>query len=77
MQNWTVFGAQLYALWGFLKVNIQDGLSFFFFFFFFFFWGGGGPKISIFWGMPDIPDILVVNSRCWVQVYVRESAAKP
>ena len=56
-------------------------LSFFFFSFFFFFFfgggGGGGPKISIFWGMPDIPDILVVNSRCWVQVYVRASAAKP
>ena len=50
LQNWTVFGAQLYAFWGFLKVNVQDGLSFFPFFFlggggvlkFHFFFGGGG-----------------------------------
>ena len=27
-------------------------------------------KFRIFWGMPHIPDIFGVNSRCWVQAYV-------
>ena len=52
-------GLFLYILGSFLKVNVQNRNIL------------GVAKISnIFFGMPDIPDIILVNSRCWVQPYV-------
>ena len=44
------------------------------------FFGGFAKNSSVFWGMPDIPDIYIffffggggANSRCSVQAYVQE-----
>ena len=60
-QNWTSFRGHFYVFLGlfFLKTKCTE-------------WGYFWrlQNVKYFLGVLDIPDILGVNSRCWIQAYV-------
>ena len=56
LQDWTGLRGHFYAFYGlFLRSMYRMEICF------------GVSKLSnIFWSMPDIPNICLVNTRCWV-----------